>query len=322
MVEQRSREFWDEEILAQRHVSWLEDPAVREYANGLIGQTTPTWPIDWFEQWLQGRTFSRALSIGCGSGALERDLILRKLCSSIDAFDASLTSLLEAQKRAKESRMEHRIRYFASDFNEPVLPRCAYDLVLFHQSAHHVAKLEKLYRRLLTALRPDGLLYLDEYIGPSRHEWNDDKIQLQRAIYADLPTHIKTVDVLAYPVQQDDPSEAIRSSEIETQLNIGFQPLVKVPYGGTLLAVIYPALQPEHRSAVTASLIAQERSLLERGVHSYYALMVAKPRRGFRRLYAQAHYFFVPKAKRVVREIRDSRLLARCATAIRRIFSR
>ncbi|HUP48464.1 MAG TPA: hypothetical protein VNA04_06715 [Thermoanaerobaculia bacterium] len=84
-----ARRFWDREVIETRHVSWLEHPLVRDYVNDVIGG----WPMDWFERRLGRRRFERALSIGCGSGALERDVILRGICRRVDAFDGSVTSL-------------------------------------------------------------------------------------------------------------------------------------------------------------------------------------------------------------------------------------
>ena len=104
--------------------------------------------------------------MGCGTGALERDLVRRDLCAHVDAFDGSLASLALARSEARREGMADRIRYLAADFNRPALPRATWDLILFHQSVHHVARLERVYRDVARALAPDGLLYLDEYVGP------------------------------------------------------------------------------------------------------------------------------------------------------------
>ncbi|HET7705943.1 MAG TPA: class I SAM-dependent methyltransferase [Thermoanaerobaculia bacterium] len=297
-----ARQFWDREILEQSHVSWLEHPLIRAYVNEQIGG----WPFDWFERWLGGRRFERALSIGCGAGALERDLVRRGICANIDAFDGSVGSLRLARQEAVASGMAGRIRYFASNFNEPVLPRRKYDLVLFHQSAHHVAKLEKLYRALLRSMKSDAILYLDEYVGPSRHDWSDELLAEHRRVFASLPREVRDGDALPYPIQDDDPSEAIRSSEIEHQLVFGFKTLERRPYGGTLLSVIFPRLRPGAGDDVVRRLIDEEKRMLREGHDSYYKIIVARPRRGLLRPHASLHYFAVPKLKRVVREIKRS----------------
>src|SRR5258708_2950294 len=209
----------------------MAEPAIREYINQSIGGTSSSWPINWFVEWLDGRRFERALSIGCGTGGFERDLINRDMCSTFDAFDGSVVSLHLAHEEARRAGLGSRIRYFAMDFNEPKLPRNTYDAVFFHQSAHHVGKLEKLFRAVLLALKPGGILYLDEYVGPSRFEWTSDSLAPQEQVYRSLPEELRTTASVPLPIQADDPSEAFRSSEIVEQLEIGFTIRETRPYG-------------------------------------------------------------------------------------------
>ena len=271
-------DFWDREVIERHHNEWMALPAVREHINELIGGEQPMWPIDWFESWLRGRTFRRALSVGCGSGALERDLLKRGLCDSIDAFDGSLMSLRLARETAQRAGFGDRIRYFAADFNQYVLPRSAYDIVFFHQSAHHIARLERFFTQVLRTLKRDGLVYLDEYVGPSRFEWSEDRMRTQQSFYTSLPRCARISDRLTLPVQEDDPSEAIRSSEIEPILSAGFDVLARRPYGGMLLSLVIPSLRPKAIGEMLPYVIGCERSLIAAGVASFYAVIVATPK--------------------------------------------
>jgi SAM-dependent methyltransferase len=273
--------FWDQEVVHPHHVEWMSLPAIRSYINRSIGGDEPRWPIDWFQFWLGGRRFDRALSIGCGAGALERDLIRHDLCRSVDAFDASVTSLHVARLEAKSAGFSDRIRYFAGDFNRHPLPSQRYDIVFFHQSAHHVRRLERLFGQILGALRHDGLLYLDEYIGPSRADWSDHRIAPQREMFEAVPAGLRLSENLPLPIQPDDPTEALRSSEIEETLRIGFDIVVRRPYGGTLLSVILPNIKLDRLDEGTLSLlIGSERALIAAGMPAFYAVIVARPRRG------------------------------------------
>jgi SAM-dependent methyltransferase len=296
-------EFWDREVVEQQHFAWMSLLPVRVHINELIGGDRPLWPIEWFERWLQGRTFARALTVGCGSGNLDRQLIQRGLCQTVDGFDGSITSLAIARAEAKQAGLASRIRYFASDFNHTVLPRRKYDIVFFHQSAHHVARLERLFQRILQALKPDGLIYLDEYVGPSRFEWSDEVLAPQQSFFERLPPQIRRLDRLPLPIQQDDPSEAFRSSEIEAVLRIGFDIAARRPYGGTLLAVVLPHLKLELFSdADLASVIAHERELLAAGMPSFYAIVVGRPKRGLRKWLAVLRYMAIRLARRISSE--------------------
>jgi len=261
--------------------------------------------LDWFASWLDGRTFRRGLSIGCGSGSLERDLLARGLCEEMDAFDGSTESLRIAQEEADKSGFATRIHYTRADFNEPQLPANTYDAVFAHQSLHHVRKLEKLFRAVLRALKPDGVLYLDEYVGPSREQWNATTFAAHRAVFDMIPDAQRLVSVLPMPIEVEDPSEAIRSDEILRELRVGFEIVERRDYGGNLLAPIFPYVTPDDQ--LLDSLITAEQELISAGQPSFYAVVVARPKRGAAAFLANARYFAVPKLKRIGRELRVRR---------------
>ncbi len=297
--------FWDREVVAPSHRSWMADPIIRDYINQSISDSDePLWPMDWFARWLCGRRFRRALSIGCGSGALERDLVSRNLVDSIDAFDGSTNSLRVARETAEQEGLALRIRYFAADFNEPVLPPRRWDAVFIHQAAHHVRKLEKLFRAVLLALKPDGILYLDEYIGPSRNHWNPETVADHRRVFNAYPDAAKRLPELPGPIEVNDLSEAIRSAEIVPQLAIGFDTAVMRPYGGNLLSVIYPHIDFGMVPGGIEALIEREKKVLASGEMPYYAIIVAKPKRGLAKRLASWRYFTEPKVRRVLRDLR------------------
>jgi SAM-dependent methyltransferase len=298
--------FWDREVAAPTHTSWMEHPRVREYiVQSISGSVEGLWPVDWFMRKIGSRRFERGLSVGCGTGPFERDVIRKNLVDRVDAFDGSTNSLRIARDSAKAEGMSSRVRYFAADFNEPFLPRRTYDIVFIHQALHHVAKLEKLLRSVLLSLKRGGVLYLDEYIGPSRSDWNDALIAPQRSFFNQIPDDARRSAELPLPIQEDDPSEAIRSSEIIDQLRIGFDLREFRGYGGNLLSVLYPAVNFERTSI--DKMIEEEQRILGTGEKSFYAVIVATPKRGVSRLLASWRYFTEPKLKRIRRELSKSK---------------
>ena len=273
--------FWDREVVAPTHTSWMEHPRVREFILRSIARDEHgLWPVDWFMRWLSGRRFERALSIGCGTGPFERDVVRKDLVARIDAFDGSTNSLRIAQESARAEGMASRVRYFAADFNVTSLPRNTYDIVFIHQALHHVAALERLLRDVMLALKPGGILYLDEYIGPSRCDWNDRLIAPHRRLFASLPAEARRTPALAWPIQADDPSEAVRSSEIMARLRIGFDVREIRGYGGNFLSVLYPAVNFDRAPDALETVIAEEEKVLEGGDMPYYAVIVATPKQG------------------------------------------
>jgi len=297
-------QFWDQESVSPTHVSWMADPSVREYINASISGSPHIWPMDWFLQFLGTRRFVRALSIGCGTGPLERDLIRRGICLQVDAFDGSPGSIDIARNLAAGEGVGDRIHYYVDDFNEPKLPGNAYDIVFFHQSLHHVAKLEKLMAAILRTLRRGGLLYIDEYIGPSRFDWDDALIAPHRALFAQMPAECRLFDLLPLPIHPVDPSEAIRSSEIMPQLARGFRLLARRDYGGTILSVFFPAIDWSHApESLARDLIEAEKQALAGGLPPYHTIAVATPKRAPMRWLARVGYFVTPKLRRLRWEI-------------------
>lgn len=297
---QNAASFWDSEVAHPTHVSWMENPEVRGYINRAIGGAQALWPLDWFQAAYPGRTFRRALSIGCGGGALERDLIRRGLCQSVDAFDGSMTSLHNARKESQKEGWGDRIHYFAADFNDPIFGGASYDLVLVHQAMHHVAKLEKLLRAVLNVLTAGGLFYLEEMIGPSRTDWDEESHATHQAMYQLLPREWRLYDRLPLPIQPDDPSEAIRSAEIVDCLKIGFEIAHKRDYGGNALSILYNAIDWSRApQELVERLIECDRALLVGGDSSYHAVIVAQPKLSLDKTLALLRYTVEPKLRRI-----------------------
>jgi SAM-dependent methyltransferase len=268
-----SRGFWDREIESPSHTSWLEHPAFRLYTLREIDPVDAEWPVDWFKIWLRGRRFDRGLSIGSGSGPFERDLIQHNLCDRIEAFDASFGSI-----RVATSAAGSRLRYFVADFNRCAFRERSYDAVFFHQSLHHVENLEDLLKGVRRWLRQDGVVYLDEYIGPSRGAWSDALIAPHRAVFDRLSAEVKTTPELPLPIEEDDPSEAVRSDEILRVLQTEFEIAAFRPYGGNLLSVIFPNLKREAlNDELSDALIAEDRAMVQADGRPYYGVIVARP---------------------------------------------
>jgi SAM-dependent methyltransferase len=301
-------DYWDREVttpVTPPAHSWTAHLAVRHYINRSIGGGDGTWPLDWFQGRYPSQVFERALSIGCGSGALERDLVRRGIVRSIEAFDASPASIELARELAAKENLGDRIHYSIADFNTAVLKPAAYDLVCFHQSLHHVDALEHLLREVRRALKPGGMLYLDEFVGPSRTYWNEVTIRWYSAIYRLFPRSLRYFEEFAMPVQLEDPSEAIRPSEILPLLRIGFSIEEFRGYGGNVLAMLFPDLLVERLTdAQVEAMIAAERAMIAAGAAPYHAVIVARPRSGIAAIVADVRYAIGHHFSAIARPVR------------------
>ncbi len=307
--------FWNREATSPVHRSWLEHADARGYANELISGPRRQWPIEWFHGYVGGKRFERGLSIGCGTGALERDVLRRGLVREVDAFDGAGEPIRLAREAAVAEGLS--VAYHVDDFNRVRLPRRTYDIVFFHQSLHHVAELERLLAEVMLSLRSGGGLYVDEYVGPSRHEWCDLAVALHRSVFGRIPAKWRTRGELPLPIQDDDPSEAIRSGEILQQVRVGFDLRECRPYGGTLLSVLCPVIDwTRAPKRLMLELIEFERELLRNGVPSYYGVYVATPKSGRRKVEAGVGYLATRLRGTIRTEARNF------SERLRRIFSR
>jgi SAM-dependent methyltransferase len=282
----RAAAYWGREHQQPCH-DWMSDPLIRAYINGHFDGN---WPLDWFLKSPHGHRFHRALSIGCGTGSLERVLVQRDACERVDAFDASLQSIATARREAEAAGVGSHIRYFVADFNTPVLPLHTYDAIFFHQSLHHVERLESLLSAVLRTVKPSGLVFLDEYVGPSRIDWTRKLLRDATREHSQVPENFRVNAELLYPIQADDPSEAIRSGEILGQLAAGFQTAEFRGYGGNILALLYPEVRWEQAPEELLRHLVEADAAVAQRRGAYYAVIVARPRKGLSRLFAALWY--------------------------------
>lgn len=266
---------------------WLVHPDVRAAVNVLISGDRDRWPLDWFQETFADRLpLADALTIGCGTGALERDLIHRGICSRITGVDVAGPPLERAREEAAAAGMAEQISFVQADAAAYLNQReNQLDAVFFHASLHHFDSPDAILRKVVAALKPRGLLYADEYIGPSRRQWNPLRLVLPNLAYYALPRSVRRVRLIRAPVNHEDPTEAVASHEIVPAVGRWLRIVERKDYGGNLLSLVYPNLRrPDSTSSRQASidfgkairrLLAWEGVLLLR-TRSYFSIIVAE----------------------------------------------
>lgn len=187
---------------------------------------------------------ARAVSLGCGRGRQDRSLYRHGIVETIVGYDLSPDSVDAASKWAVSAGIRG-FDYRCDDLDTLGLDEAAFDLVVAEMSLHHVNNLERLFDVAARALRPGGLMLVDEYVGPTRFRWTDAQMRAVNGLLTLLPSDRRaTPDGILKPTishlpesffQQVDPSEAVRSGEVLACLEKRFDILWQRPYGGTLL---------------------------------------------------------------------------------------
>lgn len=256
-------EYWDD---LQRHDGgacieeiWLDHPLCRASVNRRISGNPTMWPTEWLRDQLS-RTLPlrNAFSIGCGTGAFERDVVSKGIVDTIVGIDTAPQPLERARQLAAEAGLSSRITYRQDDATQALhAAGNSLDAVFFHASLHHFADPVAVLEAAASGLRAGGWLYLDEYAGPARTEWSWIKLLVPNVAYYLLPRVVRRPKIIRAPINREDPTEAVASSAIRDALAKIFPGRQIRPYGGNLLAVIYPNLHRPSSGRVTDEQFAR-----------------------------------------------------------------
>lgn len=190
---------------------WNDLKSVVEYKNKL---STDNKNIHWIDD-LSNRfssyiPFENVLIVGCGNGWLERRLHDQGIAKNFDAFDISEKYIQEA-KQKKENRS---IKYFVDDINDiQKVEAKKYDAVFNFAILHHASEIDSALKKLSECLKPNGLMFNEEYVGPARNQYSDSHLEIMLSINSDLPKRFRSKNLLRPPLAnfRIEPTEAIHS---------------------------------------------------------------------------------------------------------------
>ena len=244
----------------------------------------------------EGRTL-RALSLGCtnGEAAPANEFARTGRFVEVTVVDISQDLLASQKELTDKLGLGEIIRYRRMDLEQDAFDfESPFDLIFAVGTLHHIRGLERLFANINDSLTPAGLFFMREYVGPDRLQFTDHQIEIATTIRRALPERLCTNlegklcrDAWRPTVEEvvaDDPSEAIRSSELleiagrflaveETRLT-----------GGTLLDPLLHGIAGHFERDVSGReilplLIAFEKILVREGVlPSDYVLMTARRR--------------------------------------------
>jgi len=196
----KTRAFWaqEEERHLGRGIHWTDLKAVQHRTAAKIsGIPEIGWPQYVAENHLKGMIpVERCLSLCCGKGQLERDLVNANFCHSFDGIDISDGCLEHARKRARQENFEN-IRYQCQDINQIKLPERTYDLTIAISALHHIKELEHVYKEISRALKKDGKLVVLDYVGPTRFQFGQRQREIIDAVFQLIPESLRRIVTVA-----------------------------------------------------------------------------------------------------------------------------
>ncbi len=295
----RVSEVWSQDAAQRAEIQgwyWMAHPMVRARVNTLISGDPACDAYGRLERLYRERGWTlpirEAVSVGCGFGNLERDLLRRGWVERITAYDLADGAIAQARRLAEEAGLSGRVTYRVADLDTLELEPGSADAVFAHSAIHHVRALEQLYATIHAALRPGGVFHLHEFVGPTRFQWTDAQIRLVNEFMDALPPRLRRLPGYAPkgPMRRPtldemlaaDPSEAIRSAELVSALDPWFEIVEERRIGGALLHLALgdiaqnfdPAKETDR--AILLDLFAREDQAIEDGtIGSDFAIVTA-----------------------------------------------
>lgn len=278
-------------------LTWFENSMVQMHMNRSVSGDERVDQFSWLAAELgrrgQDLPLARALTLGCGKGDLEINVALKlNMADRHDAYDISPKSIETARARAAEAGLSDQLSYAVADVNALELPANTYDIVFCFMSAHHFEALEFVFEQVAYSLKPNGVFFLNEFVGPDRFQWTDPQVDTVNGVLNSLPEQYRQTATgsLRKPFMRPtikkmlevDPSESVRSSEIPDRLAERFRSVIRKDYGGTILSHVLNGsawcYDPEQQvdSDIFAAIRDYESMLIKHGfLPSDYAVFLA-----------------------------------------------
>jgi len=291
---------WDRQLAPEAYqgTQWFENPAIMTRMNLKVSGRLDVDPYQWLIEFMSRRgqelPLDRCLTLGCGAGVLERGLCKYGFTRRHEGVDIASGAIKRAQTLAREAGLDH-LHYDVVDVETLSLPPATYDAVLAVMAIHHFQKLEWVFDQVRAALKPGGLFFFNEYIGPNRLQYTSRQQELCNDLLAKLPARYRRrpdgslKETIRTPTVKEmlalDPSEASRSEEILPLLQKSFRVLERRDFGGTILAPLMFEIamnfdtNQEEGATMLQMLFDAEDSLLEQGeISSDFGVVIAEPR--------------------------------------------
>jgi SAM-dependent methyltransferase len=240
------RSRWDDRAFIghMENFVWTASPVVRRYLHLLVsGHPDCDW-VTWVEWKHLPPVVERSLVLGCGTGWLERGMAIRGRHRSIVACDFAPETIDRARAEAERLGF-HNIEYRILDLERDSLGG-PYDAIFANDVLHHITDLEGVYARIHDALVPGGKLLFNEYVGPNRFQYSDDRMDLVNRYFRLIPDELRR-DSLTHRVTwrrercdaaqliREDPTEAVRSEDVLRLARVALRTEREYVYGGGLL---------------------------------------------------------------------------------------
>ncbi len=252
------------------------------------------WSVDTIaKQWFNPPP-AQVLAIGSGMAFLEEYLVQNNYAGHVTAYEMSRTAIEGAKTRIADKPYKDRLELRTGDVLLENLPTAAYDAVFVQAAIHHFDRIEDMYALMHRVLKPGGLLWFDEYIGPDHHMYEPEVLAIMDELndcldekyrWDCLVDHTRTMvprPSLEF-MMGHDPSEGVHASRILPLTYQWFDVVHRQDYGGAIMRPFFTGIlrnfdwsDPKDRT-IARLVIATEQLLTKQGVlPNYHTAIVGR----------------------------------------------
>jgi ubiquinone/menaquinone biosynthesis C-methylase UbiE len=229
--------------------NWWIIPEMKQRENEKIsGSVDKTFDRHLTENYCQGKKNLKLLSVACGVGNREIRLAESGHFNEVLGIDLSPDFINDANKKVAEKKLQN-ISFKQADFYSFPLEADYYDVILFHSALHHFKNIEQVAQRVIVAIKDDGLLVLNEYVGKNRLQFTSRQLSLMNKLLTHIPENYRRrylTNVIKKKVYApgllrmvvSDPSEAVESETIMPVIHKYFKTVEEKKTGGDLLMMV------------------------------------------------------------------------------------
>jgi SAM-dependent methyltransferase len=238
------------------------------------------------------RRFERGISVGCGTGTKELALLEAGIVERFDLFELSKERVAVGRKMAASKGLQDRMNFQVADAFARPWRSGAYDLVHWNNSLHHMMNSYEALQWSREVLQADGVMVMDDFVGPTRFQWSDLNLKVASDFRARLPKRLLArpsgdgfmpTTIVRKSIQRMidlDPSEAADSGNILRNLRTVFPQSTIVETGGALyhlaLAGVYANIDYSNEDDVRIlDLALMLDDLMIKLGETHYAVAVA-----------------------------------------------
>jgi|TARA_B100001964_G_C14181742_1_gene576611 ubiquinone/menaquinone biosynthesis C-methylase UbiE len=248
-ISQKSRvkRVWDKN--SNPSINWWSVPKIVERWNKLISHNYNIKYQDYFvDKYLKNEKKLILLSPGCGNAIKEMEYAKYSQFKLVECVDMSSERVKIAQENSREKSFDNMI-FSVNDLATFEFKKNHYDIIVFDMILHHIKNVGNILEKVKYSLKNDGLLLINEYVGPNRFQYTKEQLDESNQILKKIPKKFKkrwNSKIIKTKIYKPgilrmilaDPSEAINSESIIPTLNNMFDLVEEKPYGGNLLHLI------------------------------------------------------------------------------------